>query len=133
VSGKRSVAGIAVAEGLVFVARRVEGGSMGGKWEFPGGKVEPGETDQAALVREFLEEFSVPVRVGSLLATSTFEHHGHAVALSAYEVFLPELEFTLSEHTEWKWVRLQDVPFLDFADSDLKLLPALRTCGVEFR
>ena len=123
---RRSVAGIALRDGLVFVARRVSGGSMGDKWEFPGGKVEPGESDKTALEREFGEEFAVPVRVGRELSRAEFVNRNEPVQLTAYEVFLDSEDFVLIEHTEWKWTSLEELGTLDFADSDLKLVPGLR-------
>ncbi|MDR2246664.1 MAG: (deoxy)nucleoside triphosphate pyrophosphohydrolase [Treponema sp.] len=120
-----SVAGIAVEDGKVFVARRIPGGDLGGKWEFPGGKVETGESDEEALVREFQEEFSVTVRPGSFLASASFEHHGKTRVLRAYQVYLESRDFALSEHTEWDWVSPEAIAGFDFADSDRKLLPEL--------
>lgn len=120
-----SVAGIAVENGKVFVARRVPGGDLGGKWEFPGGKVEAGESDGEALVREFREEFDAQVSIGPLLASASFEHRGKTRVLRAYRVYLESRGFTLSEHTEWAWVSPEAVAGLDFAGSDRKLLPAL--------
>ncbi|MDR0760613.1 MAG: (deoxy)nucleoside triphosphate pyrophosphohydrolase [Treponema sp.] len=120
-----SIAGIAVEDGKVFVARRIPGGDLGGRWEFPGGKVEAGESDEEALVREFQEEFSVTVRPGSFLASVSFEHHGKTRVLRAYQVYLESRDFTLSEHTEWDWVSPEAITGLDFADSDRKLLPEL--------
>lgn len=98
---------------------------MGGKWEFPGGKVEAGESDEQALVREYQEEFAVDVRVGAKLADAVFEHKGEPVLLGAYEIFLLSKRFVLSEHTEWAWATLSQIARLDFADSDRKLIPAL--------
>lgn len=123
---RRSVAGIAVRDGRVFIARRVSGGSMGDKWEFPGGKVEEGESDQEALVREYAEEFAVPIRVGRELARAVFINRNEPVRLTAYEVFLESHDFVLSEHTEWRWASLEEIENLDFADSDLKLVPGIR-------
>jgi 8-oxo-dGTP diphosphatase len=123
---RRSVAGIAADGTLVFIARRVSGGSMGNKWEFPGGKVEDGETDTDALIREFQEEFSVAVKVGKRLAQAVFENRNAPVRLAAYEVFFESRDFVLSEHTEWKWESFDKIEGLDFADSDLLLLPELR-------
>jgi 8-oxo-dGTP diphosphatase len=120
-----SVAGIAVEEGKVFVARRIPGGDLGGKWEFPGGKVETGESGEEALIREFREEFDVAVRAGPLLASASFEHHGKTRVLLAYRVYLESHNFTLSEHTGWDWVSPEVIAGLDFADSDRKLLPEL--------
>jgi 8-oxo-dGTP diphosphatase len=121
----RSVAGIARRGAAFFVARRVAGGDLGGKWEFPGGKVEDGESDAAALIREYREEFGVAIRVGSLLASDHFEHHQRRRILSAYEVFFDGDGFSLREHTAWRWAPLDEIAALDFADSDRKLLPQL--------
>jgi 8-oxo-dGTP diphosphatase len=120
-----SVAGIAAEGGKFFVARRVPGGDLGGKWEFPGGKVEEGESDEEALIREFREEFGVPVSIGPFLASASFEHRGKTRILRAYRVYLESRNFTLSEHTGWDWVPPEAIAGLDFADSDRKLLPDL--------
>lgn len=122
---RHSVAGIVRNGAQVFVARRIPGGDMGGKWEFPGGKVENGESDSEALIREYREEFGVPVRVGKLIASAQFEHRQNRHALRAYEVFFEALDFTLTEHTEWRWIFFRDLETLEFADSDKKLFTAL--------
>ncbi|MDR0376232.1 MAG: (deoxy)nucleoside triphosphate pyrophosphohydrolase [Spirochaetaceae bacterium] len=120
-----SVAGVAVENGKVFIARRVPGGGLGGKWEFPGGKVEAGESDEAALIREFQEEFAVTVRPGPFLGSASFEHRGETRVLRAYRVYLESRDFILSEHTAWDWVFPETIAGLDFAGSDMKLLPEL--------
>jgi 8-oxo-dGTP diphosphatase len=122
-----SVAGIAAEEGKLFIARRIPGGAMGGKWEFPGGKVEGTESDEAALCREYREEFRIPVRVGSYLGSASFEHHGVKRILRAYRIYFEGRDFTLSEHTEWRWSGFDEIEKLDFADSDRALIPALKT------
>jgi 8-oxo-dGTP diphosphatase len=123
---KRSVAGIVFEAGRLFIARRLPGGDMGGKWEFPGGKVEEGESDEQALVREYLEEFGVSITTGGKLAESEFEHRGNTYALNAYRAYLGSRNFTLTEHSEWRWAQPDEIEKIDFADSDLKLLPALK-------
>ena len=127
----RSVAGIAIHEGRIFIARRVPGGSLGGKWEFPGGKAEDDESDAEALKREYLEELGVGVEVGSLLASAEFSNKGRPYSLNAYRVFFDSLDFNMTMHSEWRWVALDEIEgddsaVGDFADSDLKLLPMLR-------
>jgi len=123
---KYSVAGIAIEEGKVFIARRKEGGDLGSKWEFPGGKVEEGEGDADALRREFLEEFGVDVTVGHLLATAEFTHNEQCFLLNAYRIFFTSLCFNMTEHNEYRWAVLDEIETLDFAGSDRLLLPQLQ-------
>jgi 8-oxo-dGTP diphosphatase len=122
---QRSVAGIVIEDGKLFIAQRIPGGALGEKWEFPGGKVEAGETDQDALIREYDEELGVPVTIGPLLGTASFEHHG-LHTLYAYQVYFSVYNFKLSEHTQWRWASLEEIADLNFADSDKKLLPHLK-------
>ncbi|MDR0583837.1 MAG: NUDIX domain-containing protein [Treponema sp.] len=128
---KRSVAGIAIEGGALFIARRKSGGDLGGKWEFPGGKVERGESDRTALQREFREEFGLDIEIGPLLATSSFEHKGNTFSLNAYRIFFeagePGSRIHLREHTEWRWAALKgEIEKMDFADSYRGLFPALQ-------
>jgi 8-oxo-dGTP diphosphatase len=116
-----SVAGIARENGKLFVARRKSGGDLGGKWEFPGGKAEDGESAEEALIREYKEEFSVPVRVGRLLGSAAFEHRGAERILKAYAIFFINKNFKMSEHTKWRWAAIEEIKNMDFADSDRKL------------
>jgi len=121
-----SVAGIAIEQGKVFIARRKPGGDLGKKWEFPGGKVEEGEDDVDALRREYLEEFGVAIETGPLLAHSEFTHHEQQFSLNAYRVFFTDRHFEMTEHSEWRWAALKEIEALDFADSDRRLLPVLQ-------
>jgi 8-oxo-dGTP diphosphatase len=120
------VAGIAWDCGKFFIAQRRGGGSMGNKWEFPGGKVDGGESDQEALKREYLEEFGVDVAVGDFLGSAVFEHRGITRHLRAYRVFFSVPTCTLIEHAQWRWAALEEIEQLDFVDSDRKLLPTLK-------
>ncbi|MDR1970902.1 MAG: (deoxy)nucleoside triphosphate pyrophosphohydrolase [Treponema sp.] len=125
-----SVAGIALRDSRFFIARRIPGGSLGGKWEFPGGKVEAGESPEEALIREFQEEFSLSIRVGEELGVSRFEHKGLERTLRAHRIYFTDDGFaaalSLTDHEEWKWATLGEIETLDFAPSDTKLLPALK-------
>lgn len=119
----RSVAGIAIRDGRVFVARRGPGGQMGGKWEFPGGKCETGETDAEAALREFDEEFGLAVRVGEPVGQSFFDNKGQRYELVALLVEFDGEPAVLVEHVEARWVGPQELDSLDLSDSDRSLLP----------
>jgi 8-oxo-dGTP diphosphatase len=119
----RSVAGIAIKDGLALVARRLPGGEMGGTWEFPGGKLESGEDDEQALMREFDEEFGVAVKVGQKLGQAWFEHSGKHYDLSAVMIELEQGPLELREHSETRWVGSTEIAELKLSDSDRSLLP----------
>lgn len=125
-----SIACIAHDGENVFVALRQKVGDMGGRWEFPGGKVEAGETDEQAIVREFGEEFGVTVKVGSHITDAEFAHRDKKCLLHAYEVFMPRdgrtERFTLTEHTDYKWIPVSEIENLSFVDSDMKIYPAVK-------
>lgn len=119
----RSVAGVAVRDGKAFVARRLQGGSMGGRWEFPGGKVEEGESETAAVAREFDEEFGLRVSVGERLGESTFQNSGKRYELAAFRVAFVGEPSCLREHAEVAWLGAGELQDLDLSDSDRSLLP----------
>lgn len=87
---------------------------MGGKWEFPGGKVEESENPEAALVREFHEELSLEIEVVGLLARSSFRHDGKDIQLLAYEVRSRGEPTLGEEHSELRWVSLMIFLFTIF-------------------
>lgn len=122
---KQSIACILIHNGKVLVGKRVPGGQMGERWEFPGGKVELGESPEVAILREFEEEFSVPITVGKKIAQSVFQYNGKDIQLLGYEIFLAteNPQWILTEHTEIRWVRLEEVKNLHFVDSDLLIYP----------
>lgn len=126
---KTSVACIAFDGKKILVAHRNPVGQMGGRWEFPGGKVEEGETDEQAVVREFQEEFGETVAAGEKIGETFFMHSGEQVALHAYEIKVPHdgmtKKYVLSEHSEYKWVEPAEIPTLSFVDSDMLIYPAV--------
>lgn len=124
-----SIACISYKDGKVFIAKRQMKGDMGGRWEFPGGKIEKGESFELAIVREMQEEFGVEVTVGEKITSGTFEHSGKKCFLDVFEVFFPhdgiKKAFTLTEHDDYRWSSLEEIPNLDFVDSDLSVYPAV--------
>lgn len=121
----RSIACIDYRDGKIFIAKRQMTGDMGGRWEFPGGKIEEGEDLQTAVVREMQEEFGVTVTVGRKITSGTFMHKDKPFTLDVLEVQFPHdgmaEPFILTEHTEYKWVDIDTIPDLNFVDSDLSI------------
>jgi 8-oxo-dGTP diphosphatase len=121
---QRSVAGILVHRGKVFIAKRGQTGSFRGRWEFPGGKVEEGESDEAAIEREFREEFDIDIRALRSIGESIFPHRGEDRILAAWLIDLaPYMRPKLLEHEEIAWADAAGLASLDLVDSDRKLLP----------
>ncbi len=122
-----SVACIVYKDGKILVAHRIPKGDMGNRWEFPGGKVDAGETDQMAIVREMREEFGVKAVPGEKITSCSFFHKEKECFLNAYLVQLEhdgiEKPYVLTEHTEYKWVFPKEIENLSFVDSDLKIYP----------
>jgi len=123
-SESRSVAIILVRGGRVFVAKRPPGGDLGGRWEFPGGKLEQGESDADAVAREFMEEFGVRAEADRLLGEGSFVHRGTRRSLAAWLADLdPGAEPLPLEHREARWATANELGDLDLADSDKSILP----------
>lgn len=121
----RSVAGVVIRSNQVFLARRIAGGSIGGKWEFPGGKIEPGESDSAALVREFEEELGVKVEVDRAIGENLFSDGSRRFLVTAYHVRLSGMPFTREAHTAIEWFPVDMLPTLDLPDSDRGLVASV--------
>lgn len=111
--------------GKVLIGRRKPGRHMGGKWELPGGKIEPGETPEESLARELLEELAIQVRVGEFLCNAFYDGDGVSLELLVYRVQRLEGEPTLIEHQELRWVEPGELAGFDLADSDRKVVESL--------
>lgn len=119
----RVVAALLERDGLLLVARRKDHGARAGLWEFPGGKVEPGERDQAALVRELREELGVEAAVGALYARVEHRYPELLVDLVIYRATLDaSAEPRALSAQEVRWVRRADLAALPFCEADQPLL-----------
>jgi 8-oxo-dGTP diphosphatase len=130
--GRRVVLVAAVAlvdaDGRVLLAQRPEGKPMAGLWEFPGGKVDPGETPEAALIRELEEELGIDVSA-NCLAPFTFASHGYAefhLLMPLYVCRVWQGIVTPREGQALRWVRRDKLGELPMPPADKPLVALLR-------
>lgn len=119
------VAGILERRGRYLIALRPRWGGLPNRWEFPGGKVEAGETPQAALARELREELGIVVKVREALGVGTHDGENETIRLSGYRVSLIEGQPVLRVHRELRWADLGELRSLPFAPADLPLIEAI--------
>ena len=91
-------------------------------WEFVGGKVEPGETLQEALVRECREEIDVLLSVGDVFMDVTHEYPDLTVHLTLFHATVAEGEPQMLEHNDIQWITPQEIPDYDFCPADVEIL-----------
>lgn len=105
-------------EGRILIVRRGPGQSGAGFWEFPGGKVDPGETPEQALVREIDEELSLPIRVESLLGENVFAYPAKTIRLRVYWAQATTGDFQLTEHDAAKWCLPEEIIESELSEAD---------------
>ncbi len=120
----RVVCGALVRDGHVLVARRGPTMRHAGRWELPGGKVEPGEDDAAALARELHEELGLQVRVGVRIAEAATPLGAGELLLVAYAVTSTDSPVP-HEHDALAWLAPDALATVAWADGDVPLLPSL--------
>lgn len=117
--------GVVVKDELFFVCRRDAQKHQGGKWEFPGGKIEPGETPEQALARELKEEISIVVEHSKPLQDITFTYPEVRVSLHVYVVDKFSGTAIGAEGQDAKWCNLQTLQTLDFPDANKQIISTL--------
>ena len=104
----------------VLIAQRATG-ELAGKWEFPGGKVEDGETHEQGLMREIREELDATIGVGSYVASVDFEVGSQQMCLHCYWADLISGVPQASEHYRIEWVRVENLLGYDLAPADIPI------------
>lgn len=120
------VGAVIVKDGAVLCARRGPGGEMAGMWEFPGGKIEPGETPQQALVREIQEELGCVVTVGDEVECTVHEYDFAVVRLTSFYCEIATGVPALTEHAELQWLPPQSLHSLEWAPADIPAVTRIR-------
>ncbi|WP_244280915.1 (deoxy)nucleoside triphosphate pyrophosphohydrolase [Mucilaginibacter gossypiicola] len=108
--------------GLVFAAQRSATMSLPLKWEFPGGKIEPGETAEACLIREIKEELHVDVEIVAPLPANTHQYPNVTVQLIPFVCKITSGQVLLKEHLDFKWLPKNELLALDWAEADVPIV-----------
>ncbi|MCQ2799941.1 MAG: (deoxy)nucleoside triphosphate pyrophosphohydrolase [Bacilli bacterium] len=117
------VAAIIIKENEIFVTQRGYG-DFKGMWEFPGGKIEPGETKEAALKREIKEELDASITVEKSLNTIEYDYPSFHLTMHNFVCSL-DSDFSLLEHEDAKWVNKNQLKEVSFLPADLLILDDL--------
>ncbi|QUX92182.1 8-oxo-dGTP diphosphatase MutT [Marinomonas sp. A3A] len=121
----RVAVGIILRDGAVFIALRKSSQHQGGLWEFPGGKCEPSESAEMALVRELKEECGIAVTESSFYKTISHDYGDKQVELCFYKVTAFDGEPVGSEGQEVSWVLISNLSTYQFPDANQQIVSEL--------
>ena len=112
-------------EKIIFATQRGYGEFKDG-WEFPGGKVEPGETLQEALKRETMEELETEIKVGDLIETIEYDYQTFHLSMDCFWAEIVKGDLVLREHEAAKWLAKEQLGSVDWLPADLGLVEKVR-------
>jgi 8-oxo-dGTP diphosphatase len=118
------VAGLINFNGKYFIGKRLFG-EPAGKYEFPGGKIEPNETPENAIKREIKEELNVNIKVNRFLKTITYQYPTRSIELSLYLCTYIAGTIRLDSHSDYELINLVDLPKYQLAPADKEFIPFL--------
>ena len=121
----RVVAGIIIEDGKVFATQRGYGEFKDG-WEFPGGKIEQGETPEEAVVREIMEELDTEVEVKELFDTVEYDSPKFHLSMDCFICKIKKGDLVLKEHEAAKWLAKETLHTVDWLPADYGLVEKLR-------
>jgi 8-oxo-dGTP diphosphatase len=119
-------AGLVFRDGKLLITQRHAGAHLGGLWEFPGGKREPGETFEQCLVRELREELGIEVEVGEVLESLTHDYPGKSVHLKFFRCGWKHGEPQTLDCADFRWTGLPELERYEFPTADARLLKFLK-------
>ena len=121
----RVVAAVIRDGGSVFAVQRGSGDYKDG-WEFPGGKIEPGETPEQALIREIREELELEIAVEDLLDTVEYDYPGFHLSMQCFWCRITDRTPVLREHEAARWLSTEELEQMDWLPADRTLIERIR-------
>ena len=122
----RVVAALIENRGKILICRRRQDQNHPGKWEFPGGKVEQGETSRRALSRELREELGIDAKPGQEITKYKYQYPGQkTIELSFFHVKFAEQEIDKKQFSEIRWEPVHKLQLFDFLEGDVQFIGAL--------
>ena len=118
------VAAIILNNGQVFATQRGYGEFKDG-WEFPGGKIEPGETSEQALKREIMEELDTEIEVEDFLETVEYDYPNFHLSMDCFFCKIKSGNLVLKEHEAAKWLKKEELNSVDWLPADAGLIPKI--------
>ena len=123
----RVAAAIIIEKGKVFATQRGYGEFKDG-WEFPGGKIEDGETPEQTIVREIAEELDTEIKVGELLEIIEYDYPTFHLSMDCFWAEIVSGDLILKEHEAAKWLTMESLDSVDWLPADVRLIETIKTC-----
>lgn len=114
-----------IDDGRILAMQRSKNMSLPGFWEFPGGKIEPGEDDHSALIREIKEELNVDIHILDYVNEAIYEYSFGRIKLRVYTAEIISGELILNEHSDKKWLNKKELNTVEWAPVDMPAVKKL--------